>query len=143
MRLNKKGVALLQVLIVVAVLASMVAMILRVVLSRSATARQTTQTVTAQMLIENCQGEVAYLWAIKKPEVYARDLSRCVMYCDKETVAECAAEPGTYRRHACQQQAVYPVNMNTWSEFRVIAQFAGEPDGGRCQLTYTLERVSD
>ena len=45
MFLNRRGVALLQVLIIVAILGGMVAMILRVVMSRTTAARQTYRTV--------------------------------------------------------------------------------------------------
>lgn len=56
--LNRRGVALLQVLVVSAVLAGLSAMVMRVLLSRAATARQTRRTVISQMLIESCMAEV-------------------------------------------------------------------------------------
>lgn len=69
MHLNKRGVALLQVLIVAAVLAGFSAMVLRVVMSRTLLARQNRRTVTAQMLIENCMAEVNYKLASETPSV--------------------------------------------------------------------------
>ncbi|MBR5151340.1 MAG: hypothetical protein IKW71_00705, partial [Elusimicrobiaceae bacterium] len=62
MYLNKRGVALLQVLIISAVIAGLAAMILRVTLSRTTAARQTRRTVSAQLLIESCMAEVNSLW---------------------------------------------------------------------------------
>ncbi len=80
MHLNKRGVALLQVLIVAAILAGMSALILRVVLSRTLTARQNRHTVSAQLLIDSCMNELNQLWASKDPVTYARDLEYCCNY---------------------------------------------------------------
>ena len=80
MHLNKRGVALLQVLIVAAILAGMSALSLRVVLSRTLTARQNRHTVSAQLLIDSCMNELNQLWASKDPETYARDLEYCCTY---------------------------------------------------------------
>ncbi len=80
MHLNKRGVALLQVLIVAALLAGMSALILRVVLSRTLIARQNRHTVSAQLLIDSCMNELNQLWAAKDAETYARDLEYCCNY---------------------------------------------------------------
>ena len=78
---NKRGAALLQVLIISAVLAGMATMILRATLSRTVSSRQSRHAVSSQMLIESCMAEVNEIWASKTPEAYARDLAACRM-CD-------------------------------------------------------------
>ncbi len=85
---NKKGAALLQVLLVTVVLAGMATMLLRASLSRTTTARQTRRAVASQMLINSCQAEVSALWAVKSPERFAKDLASCLMYCKCSPAAE-------------------------------------------------------
>lgn len=80
MHLNKRGVALLQVLMVAAVLAGLATMILRVVTSRTLSARQIRQTVSAQMLVETCMKQVSNYWMERfetDPEGAAADLAAC------------------------------------------------------------------
>ncbi|MBP5404045.1 MAG: hypothetical protein J6Y17_03025 [Elusimicrobiaceae bacterium] len=91
---NKRGAALLQVLIISAVLAGMATMILRAVLSRTVASRQSRHTVTVQMAIESCMAQVNEIWAAKTPEAYAYDLANCQM-CDptKDTAGGCVATP--------------------------------------------------
>ena len=93
MYLNKRGAALLQVLVVSAVLAGMSAMILRATLSRAATARKTRRLVQAQMIIEGAMAQVNNLWAAKKPEIYARDLDACVFECNVDANGKCVSNP--------------------------------------------------
>ena len=78
---NKKGAALLQVLLITVVLAGMAAMLLRASLSRTTTARKTRRTVASQMLINTCQAEVSALWGIKSPARFSKDLENCWMNC--------------------------------------------------------------
>lgn len=78
---NKKGAALLQVLLITVVLAGMAAMLLRASLSRTTTARKTRRTVASQMLINTCQAEVSALWGIKSHDRFAKDLENCWMQC--------------------------------------------------------------
>ena len=134
MFLNKRGVALLQVLIIVAILGGMVAMILRVVMSRTTAARQTYRTVTAQMLIESCMAEVNQMWATKTPDTYATDLNDCCMYKDGDACIQ---------THTCNAQEVYPLNMSTPINYNVTATMS-EDEGlsGRCKVTYKLNPTS-
>ncbi len=78
---NKRGAALLQVLIISAVLAGMATMILRATLSRTVASRQSRHAVSGQMMIESCMAEINEIWASKTSEAYARDLAVCRM-CD-------------------------------------------------------------
>ena len=74
---NKKGVALLQVLIIAAVLAGLSTMVLRAIMPRTRSARMLRRTVEAQMLIESCRKEIAEIWAKKTPQQFADDMANC------------------------------------------------------------------
>lgn len=72
---NNKGAALMQVLLITMILAGMATMLLRASLSRTASARKTRRTVTAEMLIESCMAEVNALWSAKSEGVFLEDLA--------------------------------------------------------------------
>ena len=74
MKLNKKGAALMQVLLITIILAGIATMILRATLSRTSSARRTRRAVSAQVLIQTCMAEVNSLWSKKAPEAFRRDL---------------------------------------------------------------------
>ena len=74
MKNNRKGAALMQVLLMTIVLAGMATVILRATLARTNSARQTRRAVSAQLLIESCMAEVNSVWANKTPETFLRDL---------------------------------------------------------------------
>ena len=130
MLLNKRGAALLQVLIVTAILAGMSTMILRLTLSRQLTSRKTRHTVSAQSVIESCMAEVNTLWAAKTPEVYAQDLKTCMMCANCEdniyTCANVALDTQSYVVKAKMEQ-------NT------DANSASSP----CRITYTIVDAMD
>ena len=131
MRLNKRGMALLQVLIVAAILAGMAAMILRVSLSRTITVRQTRRTVSSQMLIENCMAEVNVLWAAKTPEAYARDLANCEMLPEQP-------------EYLCEGLPVGVFNSNSSEEYGdnvayTVTAHMEKNGADRCTITYTID----
>ncbi len=134
MRLNKRGVALLQVLIISALLAGLSTMILRATLSRTVMARQTRRTVSAQMLIESCMAQVSDLWASKTPEAYARDLKYCVMECLETNEADC--DNNSKRIHTC---TLAPFGL-AGGRYTVEAKFTTtrSDSSGRCELQYTI-----
>lgn len=127
--LNKKGAALMQVLLVTVVLAGMATMLLRSMLSRSTASRRTVRTVSAQTLINTCMTEVNMFWSLKKPEVFQRDLRDGVMYCaNTGNTAACSASNKRYT-YLCQERTF------DGAAFQVIAYFptkdcpaSGEPD---------------
>ena len=88
MKLNKKGAALMQVLLITVILAGIATMLLRASLSRTTSARRTRRTVSAQALIQSCMAEVNSLWSKKTPEAFTRDLNgvgnggKPYMYCN-------------------------------------------------------------
>ena len=147
MYLNKRGAALLQVLIVSAVLASMATMILRATLARTSSSNRTRHTITAQMAIENCMAEVNTIWASKTPEAYDRDLQKC-QFCDTTVDADegCEGDTISYggksviqanHRHVC---SVYIPRQT--SSFTVNADMVKGADD-RCELTYMIENGID
>ena len=129
MYLNKRGVALLQVLIISAVIAGLAAMILRVTLSRTTAARQTRRTVSAQLLIESCMAEVNSLWASKTPEVYASHLKNCIMDCNQDDVEGCLAD-NEFKVHHCLASG--------GTGYDVVARMSSEPGTGKCRITYEI-----
>lgn len=156
---NQKGAALLQVLLVTVVLAGMAAMLLRSSLSRTSTARKTRRAVASQMLINACQAEVNALWSVKKPDVFARDLQSCLMYCNASVGEECLVEgqveEGT-SVNASNQYVCAPIEMDG-TYYQVTATFELSEDAlgscnpetgencdehsaqGQCPLRYTVE----
>ena len=99
---NKKGVALLQVLIIAAVLAGLSTMILRAIMPRTRSARMLRRTVEAQMLIEACRKEIAEIWAAKDPQRFADDLANCRFF-NKEDEDPKYRPPGTSAAHVVDE----------------------------------------
>ena len=155
---NKKGAALMQVLLATAVLAGMATMLLRASLSRTSSVRQIRQSVSTELLIESCQAEINMMWSKKKPEVFKRDLSGCWMNCkikiggtgtqyegeswqdDDYTTSKCHTDPtNATRSYTCN----VPVVGATGS-IPVTATFTAPEstnDGKACQLTYKLDKA--
>ncbi len=126
---NKRGAALLQVLLVTVVLAGMATMLLRASLSRTTAARQTRRSVSADLLIGSCQAEIHALWALKSPEAFARDMSACIMQCN-DSNNESGDCTNKKKDHICYV-----------GDYRVTAEFDGSTgdDGKKCKLTYKIE----
>lgn len=130
---NKKGAALLQVLLVTVVLAGMATMLLRASLSRTTTARQTRRTVSAQLLVNACMAEVNTLWSNKTPEAFANDLNQCILYCKSgETSGTCKQPAPTY---TCQ-----PIVLEGLGTYTVTAEISNEKTAdGQCKLDYHID----
>lgn len=138
---NKKGAALLQVLLVTVILAGMATMLLRASLSRTTAARKTRRTVSAQMLVNSCMAQVNNMWAAKSPEMFARDMSQCIMYCKDASAGTCPS---------AQVEKTYKCNISLNGQtYAVTAAF--DPSGtdavinsdNKCKLTYTIESNVD
>lgn len=115
---NKKGAALMQVLLVTVVLAGMATMLLRAMLSRSTSSRRTVRTVSAQTLMNSCMSEVNMFWSLKKPTVFQQDLQDGIMYCAKtgNRSSSCAAANKRYT-YKCKE-----LQMGG-GKFQVLAYF--------------------
>lgn len=135
---NKKGAALLQVLLVTVILAGMATMLLRASLSRSTAARKTRQTVSAQLLINSCMAEVNTLWSLKSPDVFARDLNQCIMYCTNNMISSTCPSASSVRTHTCT------IEING-IDYQVEAKFTETSPTAdfnrKCELVYTV--ISD
>lgn len=136
MHLNKRGVALLQVLIVAAILAGLSAMILRVVLSRTLVARQNRRTVSAQMLIERCMAEVNYNLAKQDPENYAKSLDGCCAHGWDVSGNKCITDELTHTTDIHRCQFSNPFNNGVGS-YTVDAIFSKVDD--QCQVAWQIE----
>lgn len=135
---NKRGAALLQVLLVSAVLAGMATMLLRASLSRSSNSRRTRRTVAANLLINRCQMEVDAIWGAKTPQAFARDLKNCYMTCSSPNATNSVCNSGS-KVHTC----IYPVDLDgdslTDVTYTIEAKFVDNaPTNGMCKLTYTV-----
>lgn len=131
---NKKGAALLQVLLVTVVLAGMATMLLRASLSRTTTARQTRRTVSAQLLVNACMAEVNTLWSSKTPAAFANDMRQCIMYCKTSATTGDCPEASKVKAHTCQDIALEGLT------YTVTATMKGTPGAdGQCQLDYEID----
>lgn len=158
---NKKGVALLQVLIIAAVLAGLSTMILRAIMPRTRSARMLRRTVEAQMLIEACRKEIAEIWARKTPQQFADDLEMCRFYNAEEgstnpppgTSAHVVNENGEVvdadpsvninkeeRDYHCSMAYGTEVNPSTISGpyLRVYAHISRDSANNQCVIKYNI-----
>lgn len=148
MKLNKKGAALMQVLLITVILAGIATMLLRASLSRTTSARRTRRMASAQVLIQNCMAEVNSLWANKSPEAFRRDWNGVgnngvpYMYC---------SGTGT-NVNTCPTANIVPSyectidNPEGGAPYKVKAYFvenASANDGQMWQLTYEITQGSD
>ncbi|MBR4355629.1 MAG: hypothetical protein IKP96_03565 [Elusimicrobiaceae bacterium] len=129
---TKKGAALLQVIIVTAVLASMVMMVARANFARTTSARQTRRNVSAQMLIQACQAEVNTLWSLKNAEAFARDMAECWMTCSPGSTG-CTTSNAS-RSYDCGSQTIDGVTYS----IRATLEEPDEGETGPCQIKYEL-----
>lgn len=138
---NKKGAALLQVLLVTVILAGMATMLLRASLSRTTAARKTRRTVSAQMLVNSCMAQVNNMWAAKSPEMFARDMSQCIMYCKDASTDTCpsAQVEKTYKCNISLNGQTYAVT----AAFDSSGTDAVINSDNKCKLTYTIESNVD
>lgn len=76
---NNRGAALLQVLMLSALLAGLAVMVLRATLSRQVTARQTRHALGVHQAVTSCIAEINDMWALMTPDTYKDRLSTCSM----------------------------------------------------------------
>ena len=133
---SKRGAAILQVLLVAAVLAGISVFLLRASLSRASSARQTRRTVAAQLEIESCMAQVNQLWSIKSPQIFARDMNECIFYCDP-VYANGSCEGTKVTEFTCP----YVNTDATGTSPEVTATISGT--AGNCQITYTVNNAQN
>lgn len=144
---NKRGAALLQVLLVAAVLAGMATMLLRASFSRANMARRTRRVVSAQMLIDRCQAEVNAMWAAKGEIIFRRDLNGCYMRCTAKQSQGTTEETCTdgEKEYTCGPYTDHPNNVTDGTTYSVKATFTGDAPNadGFCTLEYELTDTSN
>lgn len=134
---NKRGAALLQVLLVTVVLAGMATMLLRANLSRTTTSRQTRRAVSSQMLISACQAEVNALWSLKDADQFAADLNNCLMTCNRNLKQTCVTQ--NKKSYKCKPVTAEGVM------YQVEATFTGSAPNantGQCDIKYDILTVT-
>jgi hypothetical protein len=134
MLLSKKGAALLQVLLVTAVLAGIASLMLRATISRSTVSRQTRRIVSSQVLVDSCAAEVNVFWGAKIPVVFARDVKQCIMYCKSGDVTNDCIDSEKVTQYTCQ-----PKTYNG-TGYTVKATMSG--NDGNCRITYEVQSAS-
>lgn len=132
---NKKGAALLQVLLVTAVLAGMATMLLRASLSRTTTARQTRRTVSAKLLVNACMAEVNTLWNNKTSEAFANDMRQCIMYCETGTVNGLCTKP--QYEYTCNDISLE--GLGTYTVTAVMEKNASPNADGQCRMDFVID----
>ena len=135
-KLNKRGAALLQVLMLAAVLAGMATMILRVTLSRQVSANQSRHQVKVQKMMESCMAEVNMFWSSKTPTAYGQDLASCQMCNPSRDGAACSPSLITiYTNRQVNSNLVYACTGG------VFAVMSGS--GSDCRITYEIPGGTD
>lgn len=135
---NKRGGALMQVLLVTAILAGIATFILRASLSRTSNARRARRTISAQMLIDSCMAEVNTLWAAKDPEVFFRDMTDCVMYCKGSNKQAACTGGNRVTQYDCEISDAESLSSQTYAVRASMVQ-----DGSDCKVTYTVRHIDN
>ena len=117
----------------------MATMLLRASLSRTTAARKTRRTVSAQMLVNSCMAQVNNMWAAKSPEMFARDMSQCIMYCKDASTGTCSQVEKTYKCNISLNGQTYTVT----AAFDSSGTDAVINSDNKCKLTYTIESNVD
>lgn len=138
---NKRGAALMQVLLVTAILAGIATFILKASLSRTSNARRARRTISAHLLIESCMAEVNALWAAKNPQAFFRDMDQCIMYCkgSSDPTASCSSG-NQVREYKCE----IPDQETTNGKYLVLASMEQVGTGTKkeCKVTYNVKDSS-
>lgn len=132
---NKRGAALLQVLMLSALLAGLSVMVLRATLSRQVTARKTRHDVGVHAAIEACAAEIYNMWAVMTPEQYKTRLSSCSLPPMPAGTQSCAGGAAASNEWYCR---VNPYGTKTYC----ITAKMGPKEGGEtespCQISFKV-----
>ena len=144
--LSKKGSALMQVLLVTAVLAGIATMLLRASISRTSAAHQVKRNVSAQLLVESCMAEVQSIFAHQTPNEFIKNMQECMFDCETNEAqqrtnfynnpdqnARCyddAYDGEVQNEHRCTLEE----NGTNHNVYAAMVKDAN----GKCQITYTV-----
>ena len=134
---NKKGAALMQVLLITAILAGIATMLLRASLSRTASARKTRRQVSAQVLIKSFMSQVNDLWTAKNPTAFYRDMRDGTMYCSKPTSASICPAANRIKSLTCDFD-FSQVGGNYGQKYQVVATMKINSTTGLSTIEYEI-----
>ena len=148
---SKKGAALMQVLLVAAILAGIATMLLRANLSRVSTAHQTRRLTSSQIEVESCMEEINQMWAAKTPEAFSRDLRECIFYCkagpNKTNFDEPCYDPaGTGEVTNLENRVTEYICESTGGDGYDpghVVRAVMSKESGLCQIEYTVQNTQD
>lgn len=129
---NKRGAALMQVLLITVILAGITTMILRANLSRTSSARKTRRQVSSQVLIQSCMARVNDLWSSKSPEAFRRDMADGIMYCSGSGTGDTCPSGNQVKTMTC-----------TFDNYKVQARMGDLTSEGLRSITYEIIEGSD
>ena len=120
--LNRKGAALMQVLLITIILAGMATMLLRVSLSRTASARKTRRASSANILIQACMAEVNTFWSSLTEEAFIKHMNKGKPYfsCSALDANGWCPDANRVTSHVCQASTPYGAGT---AQYQVTAKF--------------------
>lgn len=134
---NKRGAALLQVLMLSALLAGLSVMVLRATLSRQVTARKTRHDVGVHEAIEACAAEIYNMWAVMTPDQYRTNLASCSLPPMPTGTQNCLGQAAAANEWYCR------VNPYGTKEYCITAKMGTKETGeteSPCQVSFTVHR---
>lgn len=131
---NNRGAALLQVLMLSALLAGLAVMVLRVTLSRQVTARQVRHSVGVRMAVSSCIAQINEMWAVMTPAQYEQSLNSCSMppYHGNNCDGGAAVAGEWYCR-------VQPFNQQVCVTARMRAKLPEDSTDSPCRIDFTVK----
>ena len=134
---SKKGAAILQVLLLAAVLAGIATMLLRFAVGRTASARHNRRMVAGQLAIQSCMAEVNEIWVDKSPEAFERDMNECIFNCKSGDAGfNNPSVPCSEENREREYKCVISTFDGNDSDHAVTATISGT--NGDCEITYSL-----
>lgn len=140
----KRGAALLQVLIITAILGGLCAMIARSVLSRQVTSKRVRRTILAQNAIKSCMAEVNAMWALKNPDQYADDLGSCnkiVPSWSGSSIKSCDNQAPQTNEWYCRIKPTGGEEYCVTAAISLTSDSEQEQGAPKCKITYTLHNA--
>jgi len=133
---NKRGAALLQVLMLSALLAGLSVMVLRATLSRQVTARKTRHDVGIHEAIEACAAEIYNMWAVMTPTQYQTNLGNCSLPPMPAGTSSCSGGAAVSNEWYCR------VNPYGTKEYCITAKMSGNDTGftdSPCKISFSVK----
>ena len=134
----------MQVLLITVILAGIATMLLRVVLSRTTSARQTRKAALAEQAIQSCMAEINSLWAMKSAPTFVRDMALGdvngpYFFCTAPDAADVCPQANQVRDYYCK----FAPDSNSDYWYTVHASFQPEevPDADSTKPAHKVWRL--